>query len=699
MFAGRFNKHHWPVALAMCSLFVASCGGKLIRFGSGSPTAPVPAKTPMAPVLVAGSYLTAVLVDENHIAVRGVRVRFSPNESPAVTDEQGKANITFSETPPSEIDLGIEFPDGTNVTARVSVPDDVKNTVNAAPENIKHLLVTIAERSSIATAAVAATAPIVKSLTAGSILADGDISLTEQNSTDAAIRQAPLYTADVAGSASNSFALLRSEQVCDSSVNFSFAQIPSMNDALAFVQAQGFSAQPLLRICMKFSSSAATDTIAQSQPFSVQWDPASQITFVNDSEGQYARFFWKDTSSIAAENVVLAYSQDPSQISSWLGATTLITGLTFVEDFSACSDASYRSSDSGDFQNTSGKCGFDLSSGGVTPWGKRHFRFFIKKTSGSSFLSKVFTVGHVPKGMVLVAKESWPAEYTASNDASHYDGHSVREPFDFAIDKYEATDVTVGSKDLASYTFNSANTDPLKLVSQAGTLPAATSYSWYAFKQGCENRTKDSAFATGFVDDSQVRRSFHLATDLEWFVASTGTPDLSGAPYCNSDGALSQPLNPGDPQSSLCLSDSGARDLIGNLLEWTDGRWTWDSVTSSITREIFHGTQAVISSSIVGPNGGAKLKSSEKYVGGWNALLAFPTLVSSAPQSAFYSDQFTFFTPNTTLSDRSGSLRGGYFKNNVTNGSGRHTLRLDYKAQFYGQSMDFVGGRCALVAP
>jgi hypothetical protein len=306
--------------------------------------------------------------------------------------------------------------------------------------------------------------------------------------------------------------------------------------------------------------------------------------------------------------------------------------------------------------------------------------------------------------MVLVAKESWPAEYTASSDASHYDGHSIGGgqfgPFDFAIDKYEATDVTAGNKALASYTFNANSPDSVKLVSQANSaVPAANSYSWYAFKQGCENRTKDSVFATGFVDASQVRRSFHLATDLEWFVSSAGTPDIAGSSYCNSDGALSAALNPGDAKSALCLSDAGARDLIGNLLEWTDGRWSWDSVTSSITREIFNGSPAALSTSIAGPNGGAKLKSQEKYVAGWNALLAFPTSLSTAPQSDFYSDQFSFFTPNTTSSDRIGSLRGGYFKNNVANGSGRHTLRLDYKAEFYGQSMDFVGGRCALVAP
>lgn len=405
-------------------------------------------------------------------------------------------------------------------------------------------------------------------------------------------------------------------------------------------------------------------------------------------------------------SVVLAFSIDTSltDIDLWTGQLndTRSGKIQVIDDFSSC-DVSYRTISSGKL-GKSGKCSMDLSS--LSPWEKRHFRIAMHK-AGGPFISRRFTAGRVPAGMVLVAKEAWPVEFSStSNDSRHFDGHSIANgvygKFDFAIDKYEASLAQgtgdANSQKLSSYQFGVSGANSIKLISQvSSTTSALSAYNWYAFKQGCENRTPDLV-SSGFVDSTNLRRSVHLATDLEWFVASSGTPDRAGTPFCNIDAVNTSALKPGDSKTALCISDYGARDMVGNLMEYTDELWSNASGTTS--RVTFSGYSSPLSSTMPAPNGGAAIKTQEKFVTGWNHLFAFVSTLGTTASATYNADQFTNIANGAS---NIASLRGGYYKNSGggAGASGRYTLWLSYAAAYSSgfSSLNFIGGRCALVGP
>lgn len=80
-----------------------------------------------------------------------------------------------------------------------------------------------------------------------------------------------------------------------------------------------------------------------------------------------------------------------------------------------------------------------------------------------------------------------------------------------------------------------------------------------------------AAFITWFQAAAAARNSHRrLPTNQEWQVAALGTPDTGGADdgstTCNTDN-----LAPGATASgsrSACVSDVGAFDMVGNILEW-----------------------------------------------------------------------------------------------------------------------------------
>lgn len=513
-------------------------------------------------------------------------------------------------------------------------------------------------------------------------------------SPDPTISQSALFKIDSVGEIKTQLSIINQNQPCDANTVFDKATMPLVADLISYDP-------QALRICVKQTSADNVETFAQSPVFTIAMTPQTLGSVINDSDGAFARFFWSDPDpQTPTVKVILAYTDSLSSIESWDGIGTPIGG-TLVTNFAECSDINYRTTASGELA-ASGKCGFDLT--GTSVWSKRYFRLYIEKAN-IEHLSPRMTAGHVPSGMVLVAKEDWPAEYTISNNPNHYDGNAVSGgygPFDYAIDKFEASLASgtgdTNSASLSSYIFEAptSGSSSLKLLSQAdGTTDALSSHDWYAFKQGCENRSADWA---NFVTAGNIRRKIHLATDLEWFVASSGTTDKAGTPYCNIDGSSTAPLKPGNSNSALCISKYGARDMIGNLLEWTDGLW---SNTSGLTRVTFNGAASpLIDSAMPLPNGGASIKTQEKFVTGWNNFLAFVQTVGTTASPQFNSDQYTHIASGA--SDIA-SLRGGSYKNSGggAGAAGRFTLWLSYNA-FYASglnSMSFIGGRCALVAP
>ncbi|MEN9826351.1 MAG: hypothetical protein RI953_2096 [Pseudomonadota bacterium] len=692
-----------PMAIVLGSWAASACGGSLFNLvgsrsssSAGAPSQPA-SDAPLPPVSTTGAFLTGVLADENGVAYTNTWVTLVADGSRIQTDTEGKIKFPFSTTAATTFAVKIELANAQTVSADIVVPANLKQAFDSGTSASMSLSIVVQNNGTISAATIPASAPVTKTVTPSAALVDAMLSRLEISSTDPAVYNLPLFSVTSSGAAQTSYAVINLSQPCNKDTVFT-ASMPLVKDMASYDPQS-------LRVCIKQTSADNIDSFAQSIVFKIQMSPIVFKGFLNDSDGKYARFFWNDTDTEAATQVKLAYSDTQSDIDSWDGQNNP-AGVVLVNDFSNCTDISYRTSGSGAFGNTSGKCGFDLSTASVPvpAWGKRHFRFYILKAS-KEFLSPRVTVGHVPPGMVLVAKESWPAEYQTSTNASHYDGHSLGGgaygPFDYAIDKYEVSpSVPLSNTDnntvraLSTYTFNAAVSAPnnFQLVSKPN-VAAWEEGSWFAFKQGCENRKSDAATST-FVGTG-VRRNPHLATDLEWFVASAGTPDKAGSTNCNIDGSSTSVLLPGDIKTASCLSDSGARDMIGNLMEWTDGLWSRSGTNP--TRTTFYGaTGSTVNGNIPAPNNGSAISNSETYIAGWDPLFAFFNTLSASASAQFMSDQAVNLASGAT---NIGSLRGGWYKKTYGLGSsGRFQLVLSYAATSSGDSMN-VGGRCALVAP
>ena len=129
------------------------------------------------------------------------------------------------------------------------------------------------------------------------------------------------------------------------------------------------------------------------------------------------------------------------------------------------------------------------------------------------------------------------------------------------IDKYEASiwDAASGGTQIPASTCLADGSDcgagavaafPIYAQSVAGVAPAAQ-VSWYQAAQACANVGK------------------RLPTTAEWQMAASGTPAGvdDGTNGCNTNG-VAPPLFT-DASNATCVSASGARDMVGNLWEWT----------------------------------------------------------------------------------------------------------------------------------
>jgi formylglycine-generating enzyme required for sulfatase activity len=90
----------------------------------------------------------------------------------------------------------------------------------------------------------------------------------------------------------------------------------------------------------------------------------------------------------------------------------------------------------------------------------------------------------------------------------------------------------------------------------------STFITWFQALQACANVGK------------------RLPTNAEWHVAAAGTPDTGGADdgttTCNTDDLVPGATRTGSRQD--CVSDRGAFDMVGNLLEWVADWTQGDSV-------------------------------------------------------------------------------------------------------------------------
>lgn len=140
----------------------------------------------------------------------------------------------------------------------------------------------------------------------------------------------------------------------------------------------------------------------------------------------------------------------------------------------------------------------------------------------------------------------------------------------FWIDRYEASVwdqpggmgnkpydslVNNGNPVAAGFPLNGqfATNSPL-FAASVKAVPPTTSITWFQAEAACRLAGK------------------HLATDQEWLAAAVGTPDPGANngnknALCNTQSAVNEPRNTGE--GSLCASNWGAQDMIGNAWEWT----------------------------------------------------------------------------------------------------------------------------------
>ena len=285
-------------------------------------------------------------------------------------------------------------------------------------------------------------------------------------------------------------------------------------------------------------------------------------TFQNDSIGTQARFSWSVPGPGSWPVVRLAYGGDIAELQAWNGsAAATLTSGGVISDHAQC--AGDELSDAGDSTGTkfnpgstsnltdNDKCGINFS--GIPAWSKRFFRVYIESATEKS-LSAVRGAGHAPPGMVLVPREDWPLdEFNANDVIPNYAGSQGRAPggtvgpFDFAIDKYEMSGPLTHC-DANNPRFPCSGTPKTTETgfSAKGATPIAGS-SWNDYKQACLNRSYDPAFAA-FVDVSDLLeansfsqtvptplRKIHMISDMEYYVASKGTPEGNGT-ACNISG-------------------------------------------------------------------------------------------------------------------------------------------------------------------
>ncbi|MCI0454787.1 MAG: SUMF1/EgtB/PvdO family nonheme iron enzyme [Candidatus Dadabacteria bacterium] len=148
-------------------------------------------------------------------------------------------------------------------------------------------------------------------------------------------------------------------------------------------------------------------------------------------------------------------------------------------------------------------------------------------------------VNMVPVGDICIDQH----EATVWSESPRSDGTPMGTQFGVTGDDYPCSD---NGNDCSATASN-----PIFAASAPGETPSA-SITWFQAHQACLNVGK------------------RLPTNAEWQGAAAGTPDTGGADdgstTCNTDD-----LEPGislTGSRSNCVSNFGAFDMVGNLLEW-----------------------------------------------------------------------------------------------------------------------------------
>lgn len=434
-----------------------------------------------------------------------------------------------------------------------------------------------------------------------------------------------------------------------------------------------------------------------------------RVLLQNDSNGSNVRLRWRIWGNSAGTTVRIALARPATMahprahIDGWNGDATgddLNDDLFTIDSYTQCTDTSYNSLTFGDPPLSAitsgtfalqGRCGISILT--LQPWEKRYVKLIASNAFGQHE-STTYVVARVPDGMVFVAADDWPNPQKHGL-ASEY-SESYPSPFDFAIDKYELS-ASGTVQDCTTNDFPCTTSLTGSLVSSGG-VPHVNA-RWYTFKQGCDNRTslvEDWADVTAAPGAANGRR-VHLATGQEWMVAAFQTPDSVGVGMCNSHanhwdpgagGVASQNLT-GSGSTEFCLSRYGARNMIGNALEWTDDLLHNGKAVN------FYNNQENPAPVDLGVPGTWNL-STATVVRAWSFLTQFPTAVGTP--GLFDGDLFYDNTSNDLSAagarykavmrggSRSSNQSGGRFYFDVWNGPN-------------SSSINVLSGRCALRAP
>ena len=435
-------------------------------------------------------------------------------------------------------------------------------------------------------------------------------------------------------------------------------------------------------------------------------------TFQNDSEGTSARFYWDVVSADGEEpKIKIGHSSSKLAIQAW-NCEDFFSGINVIEAYGQCTDTAYNPAfvGAGVFASK-GKCGFDLTSGpfNLAPWDYNYFRICAQNKSSpySQTISNYRIAGNVPSGMVMVHQDDWPI---------HEFANTTIVPFTYAIDKWEAylssgsiTNGVPGGCGAASC----ISTTTGVLSSASGQTPAHT-IDWYASRKACRNR-----IAAGYTDTT-IPRSIHLVTEMEYFVANYETPDDThygdggnlNAPYygafsgylgCNIDMRHiendttyngNEFFQTGNVATQDCISRYGARDLIGNYGEFTDGYYEF--LTNNITRQksVYWGSADKVTTVISDANLGYTfpVATIAGSIGDWDYENLLPKVIwQGGVTQKFFMDIFRLDTTSATrVSTHHYSPVGGGTQ------TGRFSKELYYSATQNGNAH---GVRCAVVSP
>ncbi len=156
-----------------------------------------------------------------------------------------------------------------------------------------------------------------------------------------------------------------------------------------------------------------------------------------------------------------------------------------------------------------------------------------------------------------------------------------------------------------------------------------------------------------------ARAGKHLTKNGEWYRASLGTPDDTGDATGCVLGRIAASHAEKTGTHSLCVSSSGAYDMVGNVWEWMDANVTEGSYA------------------------GRKLPG-EGYVAEVD-VDGVPTRTSTSSQAVFHNDYAYLKLDGIT-----GMMRGGFW--NLTDKAGTLAVNTTIPTSFIGAA---VGFRCA----